>query len=778
MGKQYLPDSCNLDVQSSESLIDELCVEIDRLRASLHNWELKYPSEDEVAQLETELKDGGVKREASKFIRVRGSGLDVPAYLRWGSKPGIKIRNKNINKRETEIFIKEVWAAKLHTPDAEGGEEYRRMSLEEFLFVFLRKKFGFQEAIASYAYSILDSLERFRFDGDCDLFLEILNRNLSELVYVDQFAMLDGLKLELERVDAEYHKGRLKGRLPRKMMLDVLARYFHTKREIDLRKMNRAFFVNDRSEMVAYNSLFEEDREGNQGPFVELIRDQHLAEIREFTSQLHQKLVDKAARYDGALRPPQIREIILVLDPTKPPKEVDAYLREGFDKPVAEIGDEDTIDPEIFFTQLSRRLLKRTGPPPEKEDVQRRGSSLYRSSSQSGTGTNASGSPVTLSRAHSLSPTAYAGDADEKLNDPSPPSNSLQPPPSTTVRRVSSRSPSHELTPTKKPVFSDLARRISMVGPRFAGVVLAAAAAKDADDSKNKERVMLHRPEIARVISIEVSAPSNPNSSPPTPVPASSTINSPLLRDQSRRSLTRSPHSNLDSRSPSAHRSPGGAGLPERLQSQQLSRETARSQWEADQSAAAQLEASKGATVLPMRREVDPDEGDVDVDRRGSGSGLLSRDEESPEEALVDSRLASPTETLTPPPPRHISFQTMSAPTSQPFEHAHAPATHDGANATRRLAPSKPLIARVSSMPTPIDAAAARSASSVSLRSDSSVTGRDSVASSTAIPASPIFSPTTTAVVATRKSIRLSMRRSGGLISMLAHMKETDHDSE
>jgi len=251
--KSYLPDSCNIAVQSSDSLIDELCCEIDRLRASLHAWEMKYPTEGELEELESKIKTDGVKKPAALYLKSLGSGPDVPRYLAWG-KAGAKIRNQNIPKRQTELLIKECWAMKLHTPDEEGGAEYRRMTLQEFLYVFLKKKAGFQEAIAALAYSLLDALERFRFDGDCDLFLNILHGELSEAVYVDQFRMLDDLKAALQEADAAYHKGRIKAIVPRKIVLDLLSRFFlpprGAKSDTNLRKLNRALIVTDRSDMV------------------------------------------------------------------------------------------------------------------------------------------------------------------------------------------------------------------------------------------------------------------------------------------------------------------------------------------------------------------------------------------------------------------------------------------------------------------------------------------------------------------------------------------------
>lgn len=116
---QYLPDSVNLSLQSSESLLDEMCGEMDRLRTELEAWERRYPSVEEVAALESQLALDGAKLAVPTHLKLRGSGPDVPLYLRWGTKPGQKIRNKNISKRDTELMIKECWAMK-HCSPIEG----------------------------------------------------------------------------------------------------------------------------------------------------------------------------------------------------------------------------------------------------------------------------------------------------------------------------------------------------------------------------------------------------------------------------------------------------------------------------------------------------------------------------------------------------------------------------------------------------------------------------------------------------------------------------------
>ena len=776
----YLPDSANLDLQSSESLLDEMCGEIDRLRSALVAWEMKYPSEEEVEVIKAHMKDEGVVREPAQYIKIKGSGTDVPLYLRWG-KLGQKIRNKNISKRETELFIKEVWSMKLNTPDEAGGEEYKRMSLEDFLYVFLKKKYGFQEAIVQYAYSYLDSLDRFRFDGDCELFLSILQKKVSECVYVDQHQMLAGLKATFERADSEYHRGKTKGRLPRRVILDNLREFFANKSEANIKKMNHALFLNDKNEFINYRALFEEDREGNQGSFAECIRDQHLEEIYDYTEELRRKLHDKADRYGGRLNLAQIREIIQVSDPTKPTKEVEAYLREGCDLLKAPSGtplpsDSDaSIDPDEFFKNLSRRLLKRTGPPPgekQKAELGRRASLVF------GGPTSALLKP-TVTFAESIAPgTASSGTDDESTASPTTSANNspvkmIPPSMMRSVKQSPSVTPSESQASLaapvpRKPIFSELARRISM--PRtsaLSNIVLAAAmAAKDAAAAAAAT--------TTSPISNTNTVPSTPSSQSVVPAPAadvgsipSSTLSSPSRRPDHRRSSSVSLLSIANSTSFS-HRSDGSsssspsrvtsfarANSLDRLQHRLQLRDADESARRAQESYEEQVEASKNAVILTLKREASEN------DELTNGAEELD-DGDSSHYDLYSPVHVTPNTT------------TNSAPSSKPL---------NSVAMNVKLPPSSLTISPSSdkspaSVTSSISKGVTPSASVVS-SPDVGFATNPSTPSFThlAQPAnSPTFSPITTSVINTRKKIRQSLRRSGGLASMLVEMAKEEAD--
>lgn len=106
-------------------------------------------------------------KSTSRYFVGLGTGKDVPPYLRCTGK----IRNRHLTKKDTELIVREVWAKKmLH--DRERGR--LDLNLADFLFVFLKNKYGLTSLVAESGYNLADALDRYRWDSDCELFLKIL----------------------------------------------------------------------------------------------------------------------------------------------------------------------------------------------------------------------------------------------------------------------------------------------------------------------------------------------------------------------------------------------------------------------------------------------------------------------------------------------------------------------------------------------------------------------------------------------------------------------------
>jgi Translin-associated factor X-interacting N-terminus len=284
-----------------------------------------------------------------------GLGMDasVPRFLRYRGK----IRNRKLPKRDTEHVIQDVWKKKYR------NEDTKKMKIGDFLYQYLKKRFGIQSMIAEWGYNILDAAQRYRYDGDCDLFLRIVNGELPEEVYTNQMMMLETLQEKMVKVDMQVHGAKRKGVVPRKDMLQLLRESFKAKDDMRFSKLKKALYLDAPSAEIKYSKLFEEDRECNQSRFVECIREQHLDEIMEFTNDIAEAIHEEAQ--GDVISMQQVHSIIQQLDPEKPRCDLEAIVCRGFG-----VTRFDVLQPEMLVREpdliqrLKTGLVIRTGPKP------------------------------------------------------------------------------------------------------------------------------------------------------------------------------------------------------------------------------------------------------------------------------------------------------------------------------------------------------------------------------------------------------------------------------
>jgi hypothetical protein len=65
--------------------------------------------------------------------------------------------------------------------------------------------------------------------------------------------------------------------------------------------LKSALHLNDPRPEIHYDLLFAQDREGNQGPFVECLRDQHVEEILEFIKEIGEGINQKVRYFSSPL---------------------------------------------------------------------------------------------------------------------------------------------------------------------------------------------------------------------------------------------------------------------------------------------------------------------------------------------------------------------------------------------------------------------------------------------------------------------------------------------
>eukprot|EP00002_Diphylleia_rotans_P032553 TRINITY_DN6849_c0_g1_i3.p1 TRINITY_DN6849_c0_g1~~TRINITY_DN6849_c0_g1_i3.p1 ORF type:complete len:761 (-),score=148.74 TRINITY_DN6849_c0_g1_i3:1053-3335(-) len=218
--------------------------------------------------------------EADKFIVCQGTTPDVPKYLRIAGK----IKKRRISKRDTESLVKDVWKDRSVAIKAMGSKG-QKLKFGEYFYSYLQTHYGLHNVVVEWAYNIIEALEKYSYDGDCHLFLKTLRGEISDEAHDDQMTMIENLRATFMKVDTTIH-GKETGRIPRKELFAALNKFFILKPPDKMNSIRGSLLHEQPGLNVYYHKLFEEDRDGNQGPFIETIRDQYLQEIVEFSADI------------------------------------------------------------------------------------------------------------------------------------------------------------------------------------------------------------------------------------------------------------------------------------------------------------------------------------------------------------------------------------------------------------------------------------------------------------------------------------------------------------
>jgi len=285
-------------------------------------------------------------RDESMFLDVDYDAA-TPKYLRYRGT----IRKRRMAKRDCERMLHAIWKRKY------AKATTREMELAEFLNEYLKTEFGIQSRVVETGYALLGALDRYGYDADCELFATILRGELSEDVYRDQVRFLDELMTRF--VLADKHK---KGELAKEHIERIVRKLCAAKSEQNMKKLLNALELNEPQPKVRYELLFKEDRDGNQGPFVEELRDQHLSEIQLFHAEISEQLKAVQNEYQQ-VTVQQIEETLQRLDPQKTQTEIDRYLCVGFGVSMRKsLASDLLVSLDTFTAKLATILVKRTGP--------------------------------------------------------------------------------------------------------------------------------------------------------------------------------------------------------------------------------------------------------------------------------------------------------------------------------------------------------------------------------------------------------------------------------
>lgn len=121
------------------------------------------------------------KVEPDQYFLPKGMLSTVPKYLQYSQLTSTKnkVLNRKLSKANVLMLIKDIWQAKLlyeaNNPKVSIAVTQTNKAAE-FLYLYLKKRFGNQDQICEWGYNLTEACQKYRDSSvDCALFTDILN---------------------------------------------------------------------------------------------------------------------------------------------------------------------------------------------------------------------------------------------------------------------------------------------------------------------------------------------------------------------------------------------------------------------------------------------------------------------------------------------------------------------------------------------------------------------------------------------------------------------------
>ncbi|KAI8593023.1 hypothetical protein BDZ88DRAFT_476679 [Geranomyces variabilis] len=300
-----------------------------------------------------------------RFFVGLGVSASVPKHLRYKGK----IRNRQISRKNLCLLLRDIWTAKaVHdsTEAAKSKRTYQRSTLSDFLYGYLKKRFGTQEIVAEFGYNIHEAAKKHQFQSvECLLFYHILDDSLDEQVYHHQSHKIERLKDLFYRLDVDLHEGKGRGIVPKSDVMAALKTHWPNKTDVQMLQLSQALDADQPGNNLTYRWLFQSDVECM---FLDIVREQEM-EMREkyltgltdlFCTSLRTESQKTRTRENiGTFRLTVLDYTrgITRFDPTKPKADVEKLLSRGFGGPVAQLKSRAAIEVATFLKNIGRNII-------------------------------------------------------------------------------------------------------------------------------------------------------------------------------------------------------------------------------------------------------------------------------------------------------------------------------------------------------------------------------------------------------------------------------------
>lgn len=376
--ENIIPD-IGLENESSVNIAKELERYIADVQERLEEQEITLLKQQKILSFfnPEEEEEDELINENVQFFNGLGNGSDVPKYLRHVGR----IKNKNLPKREVENLIQEVWKMRL--------KQNGFCPLEDIFDTFLSTRYGNVPVVKSeWAYNIIDGCKRYRSDPDCDLFLSVLEGEVSDDAYKGQFEMIDKLRNLFVKLD-EKENNKITGFVKKKHINSALDKFFLGKSSDDLIKIKCMLHIQNPDPAVEYEKLFEEDRDHSQGIFVETIREQFLNEVQSYSRDIDRAINARSVK--GKVSLLSVKQAFYDIDPFLQSSIVESYICKAIEYLKMEKADrkaklaakeeakqelnwKEEIDLQLFLKNLKKILMIRRTKVEQIEEIKERNS--------------------------------------------------------------------------------------------------------------------------------------------------------------------------------------------------------------------------------------------------------------------------------------------------------------------------------------------------------------------------------------------------------------------
>ncbi|XP_063801348.1 translin-associated factor X-interacting protein 1 isoform X2 [Pseudophryne corroboree] len=114
--------------------------------------------------------------------------------------------------------------------------------------------------------------------------------------------------------------------------------------------------INPEDGNIPYKSLFTEEENGRPSHFIGMLRNQFLAEKKQYLKELRNKLGNKN------VKPEELKAAFLSVDPTIDDQTLDKYVTQAFQVPKDQLEETSPLSPTLLFRHLAAGDIRRIGP--------------------------------------------------------------------------------------------------------------------------------------------------------------------------------------------------------------------------------------------------------------------------------------------------------------------------------------------------------------------------------------------------------------------------------